>query len=140
MQLNRGLEQGLILAETRLEEMSEKTGTAGKTRFFRSEDHLFDRGQGDPSIITLGDNMEYMLWLLENGFEGKIQLIYIDPPFFTKAKYDATVELRDDRGKSRKVRHLAYDDTFERSLEYYIRNITSRLYLMKMLLSDTGSI
>lgn len=139
-QLYHGFEQGIVLAEERLSEMRSEGGDEGLRTFYRSEEHIFDYDGKDLSTITLGDNLDYMLWLVDRGYEGKIKLIYVDPPFFTKAKYDATVELRDKEGKNHKVRHLAYDDTFERSLEFYIRNMTCRLYLMKMLLSDDGTI
>lgn len=139
-QLYHGFEQGVVLAEERLAEMRSEDGDKGLRTFYRFEEHIFDYDSRDLSTITLGDNLDYMLWLVDRGYEGKIKLIYVDPPFFTKAKYDATVELRDAEGKNHKVRHLAYDDTFERSLEFYIRNMTCRLYLMKMLLSDDGTI
>ncbi|MBK5253994.1 MAG: site-specific DNA-methyltransferase [Peptostreptococcaceae bacterium] len=90
--------------------------------------------------ITLGDNLEYMKWLLKKGYGGKINLIYIDPPFFTKAKYDATIKLTDDEGKNKSVKHLAYDDVYDGELSVYAENITARLLAMKELLSDEGLI
>ena len=105
--------------------------------FVYSEKHVYDTLFNE-SELALGDNVNYMLWLLENGYAGKFKLIYIDPPFFTKAKYNATVGVHDASGTARKVHHLAYDDTFERSLEFYIENMTLRLLLMKDLLSDDG--
>ncbi len=36
--------------------------------------------------IAVGDNLRYMAYLLREGaMEGKIQLIYVDPPFFPTA-------------------------------------------------------
>ena len=92
------------------------------------------------NTLTLGDNLAYMKWLLANGYEGQFRVIYIDPPFFTKGTYDATITLRSEDGKSHKIRHLAYDDTFDRSLECYAENMTARLILMKQLLADDGLI
>ena len=37
----------------------------------------------DNNILIKGDNIEGMQWLLQNGYEGKIDLVYIDPPFAT---------------------------------------------------------
>ncbi|MBF1360438.1 MAG: hypothetical protein HXM76_01070, partial [Mogibacterium diversum] len=70
------------------------------------EKHMYDSFRAneansdlDNNILALGDNLEFMSWLLENGYEGKFKCIYIDPPFFTKSKYDATVEICDNDGK-----------------------------------------
>lgn len=123
-----GYEEGVLLADTT---------RAGEYECF--EEHIFDRSDSGNSIVC-GDNLEYMKWLLENGYAGKFKLIYIDPPFFTKAKYDAVVSVRDDSGKAHKIKHLAYDDTFDRSLESYICNMTARLILMRELLADDGLI
>ena len=90
------------------------------------------------SELALGDNTEYMKYLLSSGYAGRFSLIYIDPPFFTRSKFNATVVVKDRDGASHRVRHLAFDDRFERSLEYYIENIAVRVLLMKELLADDG--
>lgn len=105
--------------------------------FVYAEKHVYESSAIE-SELALGDNVNYMLWLLKNGYAGKFRLIYIDPPFFTKAKYNATVSVHDAKGTERKVHHLAYDDTFDRNLEFYIENMTLRLLLMKELLADDG--
>ncbi len=97
------------------------------------------KGCGE-NLLARADNLSYMKWLLEHGYKGRIKLIYIDPPFFSKAKYNASFSIADEEGRSHKFHHLAYDDTFERSLEFYICNITARLVLMKELLSDDGTL
>lgn len=88
--------------------------------------------------LCLGDNLEYMKGLLSRGYAGAFRLIYIDPPFFTRSSFNASVSVKDSAGASHKVHHLAYDDKFDRSLEYYIENMTVRLLLMKDLLADDG--
>ena len=90
------------------------------------------------SELALGDNTEYMKYLLSSGYAGRFSLIYIDPPFFTRSKFNATVVVKDRDGASHRVRHLAFDDRFERSLECYIENIAVRVLLMKELLADDG--
>ncbi len=92
----------------------------------------------EENLLACGDNAAFMLKLIANGYSGRIRSIYIDPPFFTKAKYNATITVKDAEGKSQKIHHLAYDDTFDRSLEFYIENMTLRLLLMKELLADDG--
>ena len=105
--------------------------------FDYAEKHVFD-SKCIESELALGDNVSYMKWLIDNDYSGKFRLIYIDPPFFSKAKYNATVNVHDAAGTSRKIHHLAYDDRFERSLEYYVENMAVRILLMKELLADDG--
>lgn len=130
-----GLDEGLKLYNELME-----SGDAASFKVF--ERHIFDTESSvkgtNLGSLACGDNVQYMKWLLDNGYAGKIKCIYIDPPFFTKAKYNATISFKDKDGKSKKVHHLAYDDTFERNLEFYIENMTLRLLLMKDLLADDG--
>ena len=133
-QIANGIERGRELYE---EMMASSQGSP----FAYSEDHVYsDKRSADEvmSELVLGDNLMYMRWLLERGYGGRFQTLYIDPPFFTKAKYNATVKVRDSSGSSHKIHHLAYDDRFERSLEYYIENMTARLLFMKDLLAENG--
>lgn len=51
------------------------------------------------NLLFHGDNKEVLVNLLQNGFRGKIDLIYIDPPFDSKADYIRKVELRGDSKK-----------------------------------------
>ena len=46
------------------------------------------------NLLFHGDNIEVLVNLLQNGFRGKIDLIYIDPPFDSKADYIRKIELR----------------------------------------------
>lgn len=99
---------------------------------------LAEVGVTDANELCLGDNLEYMKELLGRGYAGAFRLIYIDPPFFTRSSFNASVSVKDKAGASHKVHHLAYDDKFDRSLEYYIENMVVRLLLMKDLLADNG--
>ena len=113
---------------------------APSVEFRAAEQHTFDEKRQSGNAIACGDNLAYMAWLLRNGYAGKVKCVYIDPPFFTKAKYSAVVDLRDADGHKHKLKHLAYDDTFERDLEHYVTNITARLILIRELLADDGLI
>ena len=66
---------------------------------------------------------------------GKIRLIYIDPPFFSKAEYDAVIQVA---GKN--VRHPAYKDKWHNGLYEYLRQLAARLMVMRELLADDGTI
>lgn len=91
-----------------------------------------------PSELCRGDNLIYMRQLVESGFAGRLKLIYIDPPFFTRSSFNASVVIQDAGGTKKQVHHLAYDDKFDKNLEYYIENMTVRILMMKELLSDDG--
>lgn len=77
------------------------------------------------NIIIEGDNLEVILKLIPF-YKGKIDLIYIDPPYMT------------GRNFKNKAGDLLYCDKF--SLIEYVEMITPRLVLMRELLSDKGSI
>lgn len=95
-------------------------------------------GQAFMNELCLGDNLEYMRDLCSRGFGGTLKLIYIDPPFFTRSSFNASVNVTGADGRKHRVHHLAYDDKFDRSLEYYIENMTARLLMVKDLLADDG--
>jgi len=48
----------------------------------------------ETNLLFHGDNKEVLAYLLTNGYRGKVDLIYIDPPFDSKADYVRRVELR----------------------------------------------
>lgn len=57
----------------------------------------FDRG----GLLFHGDNKEVLAHLLANGFRGKVDLVYIDPPFDSGADYVRKVKLRGASGSAR---------------------------------------
>ncbi len=59
---------------------------------------LYGRFLEGPNLLFHGDNKEILSTLLVNGFRGKIDLIYIDPPFASGADYVRKVKLRGIRG------------------------------------------
>ena len=82
---------------------------------------------------------------------GQVDLIYIDPPFDSKADYRTKVTLPALRGaegagsieleqKPTVIEQFAYSDTWADGTASYLAMITPRLILMRELLSDTGSI
>lgn len=91
------------------------------------------------NLFILGDNLLAMEALLKKGYKGKIDLIYIDPPFLTKADYKLKIELMDNN-EPVSIEYLAYTDIWENGLISYLEMICPRLYLLKELLSDKGSI
>jgi adenine-specific DNA-methyltransferase len=97
--------------------------------------------------LIYGDNLLAMAALLagdENtpSLRGKVDLIYIDPPFDSKADYRTKVALPGVELEQRPtvIEQFAYSDTWSDGTASYLAMITPRLVLMRELLADTGSI
>ena len=114
------------------------TGREQFRRIMSETEAVTDKPELGSSQLALGDNTDYMKSLNRQGYSGAFRLIYIDPPFFTRSKFNATVSVKDASGKGHRIRHLVFDDRFERSLECYIENLSVRILLMKELLADDG--
>ncbi|MBQ3291463.1 MAG: hypothetical protein IJH43_03705 [Mogibacterium sp.] len=114
------------------------TGREQFRRIMSETEAVTDKPELGSSQLALGDNTDYMKSLIRQGYSGAFRLIYIDPPFFTRSKFNATVSVKDASGKGHRIRHLVFDDRFERSLECYIENLSVRILLMKELLADDG--
>jgi adenine specific DNA methylase Mod len=73
---------------------------------------------------------------------GKIDLIYIDPPFDSKADYRTKIHLPsvDIEKKPSVIEQFAYSDTWKDGTKSYLEMIVPRFVLMRELLSEQGSI
>ena len=98
--------------------------------------------ENDTNIMAFGDNAAFMKYLInKKGMSGKINLIYIDPPFFSKAAYDAVINLKSPDGKEKcSAKYFAYDDIWQGDMAEYLKMLCSRLFLMKELLTEDGTI
>ena len=92
--------------------------------------------------IALGDNLSYMKFLMDDeNLKNKFQLIYADPPFFSKSKYQASVYIDSPvLGKSPIVKAEAYSDIWNGDLYKYLKMLAVRIFMMRDLLSDRGCI
>ncbi|MEG1930672.1 MAG: site-specific DNA-methyltransferase [Anaerovorax sp.] len=98
-----------------------------------------DQQDGNQGVIVNGDNLQFMASLLAQG--EKLDLIYIDPPFFSKSNYGNAIKVKaKDSEKAQVITQNAYRDTWDGGLEGYLSMLTPRLYLMKALLKDTGTL
>jgi len=89
--------------------------------------------------LVLGDNLRVMNALL-NEYEGKIDLIYVDPPFFTNKGYVARVGRGEDSRKPDEWQLAeGYPDQWD-DLDSYLNMLYPRLVLMHKLLAPTGSL
>ncbi|HIF9519100.1 TPA: site-specific DNA-methyltransferase [Photobacterium damselae] len=100
-------------------------------------------GQEDDSgwinKIFWGDNLQVMSHLLKE-FRGMVDLIYIDPPFDSKADYKKTIKLKSKTvtNDSTSFEEKQYTDIW--SNDEFLQFMYERLTLMKELLSPKGSI
>lgn len=90
--------------------------------------------------IFWGDNLQVMSHMLKE-YRGKIQLIYIDPPFDSKADYKKKIEIKGigkTASDSSSFEEKQYGDIWTN--DEYLQFMYERLILMRELLSDDGCI
>lgn len=106
-------------------------------------------GQNWFNRLCYGDNLLVMQALLNGDSEtglpsmrGKIDLIYIDPPYDSKADYRTKITLPNLNleQKPNVMEQFAYADTWKEGTVSYLKTMYPRLYLMRELLSDQGTI
>lgn len=91
--------------------------------------------------LIWGDNKLVMSSLLKD-FAGKINLIYIDPPFFTGADFTVKTKIGDEDviKEPSIIEEKAYRDTWAGGMASYLKYMYERLVLMKELLTEDGNI
>lgn len=89
--------------------------------------------------IFWGDNLQVMSHLLKE-FRGKVDLIYIDPPFDSKADYKKRIRLKGGlaEGDQSSFEEKQYGDIWNN--DEYLQFLYERLVLLRELLTDNGSI
>lgn len=114
------------------------------------------RGQNSQTVgdrwinrLIYGDNLLAMQAMLSGdeatglpSLRGKVDLIYIDPPFDSKADYRTKINLpgADIEQKPTVLEQFAYSDTWGEGTVSYLKMMYPRLMLMRELLSERGSI
>lgn len=99
-----------------------------------------DKNSKDFNKLFWGDNIQVLAHLLKE-YRGKIDLIYIDPPFDSKAEYVKKVKIRGEKvegGQHSLLEEKQYTDIWEK--DEYLQFMYERLLIMRELLADTGSI
>jgi len=131
--------QSLEVVETINE--SRATREKEKGTMFRQDPNAIDVEWRNKLIW--GDNKYVMSALLEK-YAGKIDLIYIDPPFATGANFSTTVEIGDNEVEVTKeasaIEEIAYRDTWGKGIDSFLQMMYDRLVLMRDLLSSKGTI
>jgi len=92
--------------------------------------------------LVWGDNKLVMASLLQE-FKGKVDLIYIDPPFDVGADFSMSVAVgeKDEIHKDQSVFEMvAYRDMWGKGTDSYLHMMHERLIVIRELLADKGSI
>jgi adenine-specific DNA-methyltransferase len=115
--------------------------TGNLSSFFETEKKEID---SQPNRLIWGDNLLVMQALLAQGYEGQIDLIYIDPPFNTGENFNFPNEVTiGDKTFEKEMpmsERLAYTDTWDRGIDSFLDMLYPRLQLMRRLLSSKGCI
>ena len=108
-----------------------------------------EAGQEWMNRLIYGDNLLAMQALIAGdeatglpSLRGKVDLIYIDPPFDSKADYRTRISLPggDVEQKPTTIEQFGYADMWKDGTVSYLRYMYPRLVMMRELLSDRGSI
>jgi adenine-specific DNA-methyltransferase len=95
------------------------------------------------NLLAWGDNKLVMASLLKE-FKGKLDLIYIDPPFDVGSDFTMEIPIGDGNEAVEKdqsaLEMVAYRDTWGRDTDSYLYMMYERLTLMRELLCETGSL
>ena len=115
----------------------------GRKAFYSREECEFSRilksnKKECQNLLGAGDSRDFMKYLLREGYNNKFKAIYIDPPFFSKVKYNTSFAIADNKGKSHRIQMEAYDDRWNNSIDSYLEYITSMVYGIYDLLADDG--
>ncbi|BBL77518.1 site-specific DNA-methyltransferase [Methylomagnum ishizawai] len=99
--------------------------------------------------MILGDSLQVMASLSEKeGMKGKVQMIYIDPPYGIKFGSNWQVSTRKREVKDGKAEDFtrqpeqikAFRDTWELGIHSYLAYLRDRLQVAKELLTESGSV
>lgn len=115
--------------------------------FRKAEKGGYDLNPATMNRLIYGDNLLAMAGLLAGNDEtpslrGKADLIYIDPPFDSKADYRTNIQLPsvDLEQKPAVIEQFAYSDTWNEGTKSYLEHLTPRFSLIREMLADDGSV
>ncbi len=88
--------------------------------------------------IYWGDNLQVMSHLLKE-FRGKVDLVYIDPPFDSKADYKKRIEIRGEltENDQNSFEEKQYTDIWNN--DEYLQFMYERIIILRELISEKGS-
>ncbi len=99
---------------------------------------LEHHGEEEGSLLVHGECLDFMKYLMDvRGMKGKVSLIYVDPPFFTRLKHEAMVK---HPVTGNNISIPAYSDQWDQGTDGYFLMLITRLLAMKDLLADDGAL
>lgn len=130
-------QQGHLFAD--LEKTLRETDRSKRVEFYTHE-------EGWKNKLICGDSLHVMESLLHyENMRGKVQMIYIDPPY--GIKYDSNFQQRVDSTKNDEkdaaddvLTIKAFRDTWALGIHSYLSYLQERLYLCREMLAASGSI
>ena len=130
-------QQGSLFAD--LEKTLRETDRSKRVEFYTHE-------EGWKNKLICGDSLHVMESLLNyEAMRGKVQMIYIDPPY--GIKYDSNFQQRIDTTANDNtdiaddvLTIKAFRDTWSLGVHSYLSYLQERLYLCRELLAETGSL
>jgi adenine-specific DNA-methyltransferase len=116
--------------------------SGARTEFYQHDQNWSNR-------MILGDSLQVMASLAEReGLRGKVQCIYIDPPYGIKFNSNFQWSTTSRDVKDGKADHItrepeqvkAFRDTWRDGIHSYLTNLRDRLTVARDLLSESGSL
>jgi adenine-specific DNA-methyltransferase len=109
---------------------------------------FYQHDVGWANRLILGDSLLVMNSLLvKEGMAGKVQMIYMDPPYGIKysSNFQPRIDRRDVKDRDEDLTHepeqiKAYRDTWQLGIHSYLTYLRDRLLLCRELLHESGSI
>lgn len=135
-------QEGMILQLDLFADFNGLPSEAAKTEFYQHDAHWSNR-------MILGDSLQVMASLAEReGLQGKVQCIYIDPPYGIKFNSNFQWSTTSRDVKDGKADHItrepeqvkAFRDTWRDGIHSYLTYLRDRLTVARDLLTDSGSI
>ena len=90
---------------------------------------IFGNGINE-NYLYLTDNLYCLIDLIRRGYSNKIDLIYIDPPFFTNMSFDKKIKINLE-DEEIVLKRNDFSDSYENGLEQFIYDIALRMNLMR---------
>jgi adenine-specific DNA-methyltransferase len=127
--------------ETRATRLAREESESTLFDVWNSQEEGISFEQGWRNKLIWGDNKAVM-GSLSDQFSGKVDLIYMDPPFAVGSDFSIDVSIGDENlsKKASIIEEVAFRDTWGRGFESFLSMIYERISLAHGLLAETGSL
>ncbi len=140
-----------VRAEAKKDKPEEQTSLFADFNGIKFEDLIdfYQHEQNWSNRMILGDSLLVMTSLAEKeGLKGKVQMIYVDPPYGIKFGSNWQVSTRKNEVKDGKAEDAtrqpeqvrAFRDTWKLGIHSYLSYLRDRITIARELLTETGSV